>query len=411
MNKILIIVVSLLTFQGISQDFSIPVKDHPHYNLIEWRGNGGLLMSRSHKEFMQQINLTLIADKEEGMWDQKFNPKTREPFYLSSENARHVYFLDFLDLQNNGKQSFNQINFGGGVKLDIADIGIKLKRLGVEYDYNKFELLNCAVTDKALVSHYRYYDKKEKETYEYATFITHHNFAVYPIQLGYVHRDKISDGKAGQWQYAGFKDELAYFAWREVKTDIDGWIVRGFSAKGELEEDIFLNAPKNLIQVVDIGFGPVGKYYLPEDRRTLETGLVSVINDKFYVLVAMERNGGTELVLSELADDDETWIEINSKKFDYNPEFPINLGIYPITEGITYHFEHNGLDVASILHFDKEREGLEKEFDEYSIYNLSSLLYEKKDTEFMTGLDSMKLTCDMTQFLKVGGIRFEHREK
>jgi hypothetical protein len=411
MNKIFTILITFLAFQGVSQDFSIPVKDHPHYNLIEWRGNGGLLMSRSHKEFMQQINLTLIGEKEEGMWDQKFNPKTREPLYLSSENARHVYFLDFLDLQNNGKQSFNQVNFGGGVKLDIADIGIKFKRLGVEYDYNKFELLNSAVTDKALVSHYRYYDKKEKEMYEYATFITHHNFAVYPMQLGYVSVDKIKDGDAGQWQYAGFIGELAYFAWHEVKTDIDGWVVRGFSPKGELEEDIFLNAPKKLIKVEDIGFGPVGKYYLPEDRRVLETGLVSVINDQFYVLVAQEKETGPELVLFKLNEDGETWKEINSKKFEYNPEFPIRLGVYPITEGITYHFEHNGVDVASILHFDKEKTGLEKDFTETTIYNLSSLLYEKKDNEFMTGLETKKLVCDMNQFQTVGGVRFEHRDK
>ena len=73
-------------------------------------------MSRSEQEFMNQIEISLVADKEEGMWDQKVNPKTRNPFYLAAEKTNHIYFLDNLDLVNNGRIMFNQMNFGGNIK-------------------------------------------------------------------------------------------------------------------------------------------------------------------------------------------------------------------------------------------------------------------------------------------------------
>jgi len=42
-------------------------------------------------------------------------PKGEEYYYISSENARYVYFLDNLDLDN-GKVYFSQLNSAGNIK-------------------------------------------------------------------------------------------------------------------------------------------------------------------------------------------------------------------------------------------------------------------------------------------------------
>src|SRR5690606_9909453 len=136
-----------------------------------------------------------------------------------------------------------------------------IKRMEGDYDYNKFEFQDAAVTDKALVTQYRYYDKKQKEYHEFAMFMTHHNMTHYVIKLGYTDEDKIKTEENGQWNYIGFNDELAHFSWRELKVDIPGWTIRGFSPKGELTTDLFIEEPKNLVPFANFGYGNSGKYY------------------------------------------------------------------------------------------------------------------------------------------------------
>lgn len=172
MNKLILSLFILLGFSGNTQNFGIAIKNHPFYNIIEWKGKGGLLMSRSPKEILNQINLTLVGELEEGIWDQKINPKIRDPYYIFNEDTKYIYFLDNLDLVDNGRATFNQMNSGGNIKSKELDIGSKVKAMEGNYDYNKFQFVDAQVTDKALVYHYRYYDKKEKEFHEFAVFMT-----------------------------------------------------------------------------------------------------------------------------------------------------------------------------------------------------------------------------------------------
>ena len=127
-------------------------------------------MSKDPSGNTKQINLTLIGDQQTSIWDQKFNPKGEEFYYLASENARYVYFLDNLEL-NNGKVYFSQLNSAGNVKTTSVALGSTVKPLGVT-DYNDLELVNVVVTDKALIHHFRYVDKKAKAIKEIATFLS-----------------------------------------------------------------------------------------------------------------------------------------------------------------------------------------------------------------------------------------------
>ncbi len=157
---------------AFSQTFEIEESKYAYNNIIEWKGMGALLMSSDPSGNTKQVNLTLVGNQETSIWDQKFMPKGENYYYISSENARYVYFLDNLEL-NNGKVSFNQLNSAGNVKSTSVSIGSAVKKLG-SYDYNDLELINVIVTDKALVHHFRYQDKKNKSVVEIATFITHH---------------------------------------------------------------------------------------------------------------------------------------------------------------------------------------------------------------------------------------------
>lgn len=410
MRELIICLLFLTSFNAQAQNFGIPIKDHPFFKIIEWKGKGGLLMSRSPKEILNQISFTLVSDEDEGTWDQKLNPKVREPFYLFNEGARHVYFLNNLDLIDNGRVSFNQMSSGGNIKSKILDVGIKVKRLEGDYDYNKFEFINAAVTEKALVYHYRYYHKKEKEYHELAVFMTHHNLSHTVFELGYADYKDVENGINGQWKYAGFEGETIYFAWRGIKTDVHGWTVKGYSPKGEMQEDHFLIRPNNLKMFLNIGYGNTGKYYInDEDHHSMETGLVSYINGNFFLTAIQERNGGSVLVLFERDDDD--WIELNSTPLDPIDEKQdiIRLGTFPVNEGITYHYKHNGTDKVGILLFEKGKEGQQENFSEEIVYNPSRLLLDNKENEFVTKVVNGVLVCDLKQFEGSGGIGFQRR--
>ena len=110
MNKVLVLLLSLVGFHSFAQTFTIPMVDHPFIDIIEWKGKGAMLMSKDPNMSTPQINLTLIGEEQESLWDQKIRPKNEEYYYLASENARYVYFLDNLELEN-GKIYFNRYNY------------------------------------------------------------------------------------------------------------------------------------------------------------------------------------------------------------------------------------------------------------------------------------------------------------
>ena len=76
------------------------------------------------------------------------------------------------------------------MKTSKVSLKSALKSVGI-VDYTKAEVINIVVTDKALVHHIRYEDKKEKAVKEVATFITHHNLLAYSAELGSIPFDDL----------------------------------------------------------------------------------------------------------------------------------------------------------------------------------------------------------------------------
>jgi len=401
-----IFLLSIYSIANAQTVVGVPQQDHPFIQVIEWKGKGGLLLSQSSKEYMNQINLTLVGEGDTKMWEQKFNPTNHAPHYIFNEGTNYIYFIDNRDLLNNGRFYFNQINAGGNAKSGTLDIGIKIKRFEGEYDYNKFEFQDATVTDKVLISQYRFYDKKGKEYHEFAMFMTHHNLTHNVIKLGHVDADAIKNNERGQWNFVGFDNEISHFSWRENKTDVNGYSVKGFSAKGELTTDMFLKEPENCVKFINFGYGNRGKYYIEDmTRQGVETGLISLINGEFYLLTIQEVNGDNKLILAHLVND--KWIEVNSNPIGgFVEKEEIYLGSFPINEGITYHYKHGEKNEVGILYFEKEKNGYTEPFTAQSAFNPSHLLNESLPNKFITSVSNGILTCDLFQLSRNGGVTF-----
>lgn len=407
MNKVVVIFLSLIGFAGYSQKFKIPMVNHPFTDVIEWKGMGAILMSKDPNMSTPQINLTLIGDQEVSIWDQKIRPKNEKFYFLASENARYLYFLDNLDLDG-GKVYFNQLNSAGNVKTTSVAISSAIKQLG-PYDYNKLELINVVVTDKALVHHFRYEDKSDKSIREFATFITHHNMLCYAVELGAVKTADMKDENIGQWNYIGFTDDEIYFAARQYQSKSKGWSTRSYTSKGKELTGAFIEAPEDLIPIENIGFGTTGSYYLSE-KHVVERGLLSYINGKMYLMGAQRGGSGAELILHERVEG--KWERLNSMNLNYFIENKnLKLGVYPMNEGIGYHLDHNGYDKVSIIYFQPGQTSAHNDYSERAVVNPSSVLYPKKKEEFTVNLPERVLIFNTEQLGKEGEVEFEFSEK
>ncbi|MFT5859253.1 MAG: hypothetical protein ACI865_001353 [Flavobacteriaceae bacterium] len=407
MKSILIILAALLSFGSMAQKFEIPSKKHPFHDIIEWKGMGAILMSKDPTQVTKQINLTLVGNQQKSIWDQKFIPKNDEFYYLSSENARYVYFLDNLELAT-GKVYFNQLNSAGNVKSTSVSIGSAIKKLG-NYDYNNLEVINVVVTDKALVHHFRYVDKQAKSVREFATFITHHNFLCYAVELGSISNEDLKKEHIGQWKYMGFTGDQIFFAARDYQNKTKGWSVKEYTSKGKAKLGVFIDAPEDLISIENIGFGTTGEYFL-EDKNTEETGLITQINGVIYLMGAQKRDAGATLILYKY--DEGEWVELNTMNLNYFIEKKtLKLGIYPLNEGLGYHLDHNGYNKVSIISYTPNKESAHNDFSERTIYNPSSVLERKKREEFTVDLPEAYLIFDTNQLGVGTTVEFELEAK
>lgn len=407
--KLTILIFLLLLSLGVkSQTFELEGQKHPYNDIIEWKGMGALLMSKDPKNVSKQITLTLVGNQETSIWDQKFTPKGEEFYYISSENARYVYFLDNLNLLPGGKISLTQLNSAGNIKGKSVTVGPAVKKVGVS-DYNDLELINVVVTDKALVHHFRYYDKKNKTTKDIATFITHHNLLIYAVELGSVSDAARKDENIGQWDYIGFTEDNIYFAARDVQAKKSGWMIKEYSSKGKEGTNFFVNAPAELLAVENIGFGTTGKYYL-EGEATVDKGLLAYINGAFYLVGGQQKGNGAELTLYQLKENE--WEVLNAMQLSYFiPKKALKLGVYPLNEGIGYHLDHNGYNKASVITFSPNMEAAHNSFTDRTIYNPSSVFNRKEKEEFSVTLQNIVLTFDTNQLGKEGVVTFELRTK
>lgn len=399
----LILFLSQLTF---AQLITIEQGPHAYFDIFEWKGMGGILMSKDPSGNSKQINLTLVGKEQKSIWDQKFTPRNEDFYFISSENARYVYFLHNLNPEA-GKIYFAQLNEAGNVKATSVSLSSAIKKLG-DFDLENLELRNVIVTDKALVHQFRYHNKKEKSYTEIATFMTHHNMLVYATLLGNIPEDAIKSDKSSHWRYIGFDGDKICFSSKQNESKSNDWNVSIFTSKAELIEEKRIKSPvQKFSSIENIGFGTTGSFYL-KNNNDVQNALLTFHNNRFYLSGLKNEGNQTTLQIYELST--EKWLLINQLPLEKEDEKRIiQLGIYPLNEGLGYHYKGNSGDKTAFLPFDKSSP-LINPFTEKTVFNPSRVIIEDEKTQFAVTLPTGNLFFDLLQLKKQGNVKFEFKQ-
>jgi len=385
-----------------SQPFEIPSEQYPFYSVIEWKGMGSILLNRDPSGNMKKVNMTLVGNKTTSIWQQSFNPNGKDFYFISSENARYVYFLDDLNPQA-GKVSLHQLSSAGNIKSTSVLLNAAIKKLGT-YDMTQLEVMDIVTTDKALVHIFRYHDAKAKKYTEIATFITHHNLLVYAAILGEVPEAGVKDGTMGHWHYIGFNSDNIYVAARDKTTNKNAWAIQNYTSKGILTEGITIQAPDDTYEVSElIGIGTNGRVYLNK-KSDADAGYLVHHNGQFYALGTVLSGTSRTLTLKQQVEG--TWKTLSSATYTETSK-KIELGVYPLNEGIgckvnntLIFLPYQGSNAANAVPFAPK----------FNMNPSRWIIADKKEL-FAVSLAEGNLFFDTAQLNKAGNVKFEFIKK
>ena len=130
MNKIFSFFIStILGFSTFAQQFEIPAEKYPFYSILEWKGRGSILLNREPTGITKKVNLTLVGNQSTSIWQESFNPRGKDFYFISSENTRYTYFLENLNPEL-GKIFMHQLNSAGNMKSTSVSLTAAIKELG-----------------------------------------------------------------------------------------------------------------------------------------------------------------------------------------------------------------------------------------------------------------------------------------
>ena len=389
----------ILGFSNHAQQFTIPAEEYPFFDIVEWKGTGSLLLNRDPTGLKKKINVTMVGENPTSTWQESFNPNTDAYYFISSENARYVYFLDQLELIG-GKMSFHQINSAGNFKSSSADVGNAIKKLG-KYDYNEMKLIDVITTDKSLLFVLRWNDKKEKKYIDFLVAMTHNNMLLYTNILGEVSEENLKDVRYGHWNYCGFQGENIFFVTKDVQDKKVGWSMRTTNSRGETTNTSFISAPSFSFETSLVTpFGMSGKYYLGLSDN--QTGVIVRSNDQFYLTGIQTSSAGRFLEMYVLKNG--KWEKIqstpiaaeNSKKLEKFAVFPMNEGL-AIASGAFDYF----------LPKDASKKVIKNIHSKLTPNNPSRVMQDSSSDRFTVSLTASVLLFDVNQLKKPTSVNFE----
>ncbi|MCO5260194.1 MAG: hypothetical protein M9916_08630 [Crocinitomicaceae bacterium] len=395
----------LLSLNLFAQKFTILKTVQPFYSIIEWKGMGAMLLSKDPTNNSKQIYLTLVGESDKSIWEQQFIPANNKYYYISSENARYVYFLRDLKPEN-GKVYFDQLNSAGNIKNTNVSIISAIKNLG--YDPLNLTLKNVVVTDKALVYHFRDFNKSDKIHTDIALFITHHNLLPYAVVLGTTSDEELKAGRVNHFQYVGFTGDEICFADYSVKKEGKGWTIVKFNSKGKELNRVFI---KNNISTTSTfstsGFGTNGAYYL-QSENGVQNGLVTFQNNQFYLTTITATSTNATMELHQL--NDNKWEKINQLPLSPS-KGGYTLGVYPQNEAMTYRVTSKEFGDKTVALFLNGATPTINPFNESVIYNPSRMIVTEKSGLFAISLPTRTLFFDANQFKSTTDMEFEFIQK
>ena len=404
MKQTINILSLIICFSTFGQQFDIPAEEYPFYTMIEWKGMGAILLNRDPSGNAKKVNLTLVSDKTTRIWQQSFNPNSKDFYYISSENARYVYFLDNLNPEN-GKISLHQLNSAGNIKSSTIMLSTAIKKLGA-FDLTKLELIDIITSDKALVHIFRYHDTKEKKYTEIATFMTHHNMLVYATIIGEVSEISLKEGNYGHWNYCGFTEDKIYFSAKDYQDKQKGWTVKNFTSKAVLTETRFIKSSEEKFELLEkVGIGSNGKTILNSVSNAESTNLIYHLN-QFYLIGVLSDETTKSIKLKQLKEGE--WVEINTINSPFeSSKKALQIGFFTVNEGI-------GIKLGSsiiFLPFDKSKKQINTNYAQRFNTNPSRFMVEEKKEFFTVSLPEGNLFFDLNQLNKSGNVKFEYIKK
>lgn len=403
MKKITLILSLIIGFSIHAQQFSIPAEEFPFFDIIEWKGQGAILLNRDPSGLKRKVNLTTIAELPTSKWQESFNPTGKEYYYITSENARYVYFLEQLQ-PTLGKISFSQVNIAGNVKNSTADLSSPIKRLG-NYDINEFKMIDAFTTDKALVFMMRYQDKNEKKFVDFMITMTHHNLLVYASIIGEVTEVNLKDPRYGHWNYSGFDGDKIVFSVRDVQDKKTGFTICAFNQKGELAETRFVEGPAVSFEAITTGsFGATGRFYL--ETAEISSGKILTINGKLHLVGTKLDAGKRSVELYSLVEG--KWLKIKSTAapVDNSKKAP-SLNVMAINEGIACLIGGSSV----FLPFGAESNPVINSATKFTPFNPSSVMVSDLKNRFAVSLPTGILFFDTRQLSVSGNVNFEFVKK
>jgi hypothetical protein len=408
MQYIKLFLLLFITSINFAQNIEIPEEEYPFYSIIEWKGIGGILMQRDPTLSTRKINLTLASTETTLTWKQSFNPKDKDAFYISSENARYVYFLDNLELTADGKYFYSQLNSAGNVKSSSSSLLSTFKKLG-GFELSDIELIDIVTTDKALVHIFRHSDSKTKTYTDIAVTMTHHNLINYAVIIGQTPFDVIKDNLASTWNYIGSTGDQIYFAARDNQSKQKGWTVKQFNSKAQFIETRFIPASDHKFQMTTrTSFSNSGAYYLKRKEKETEQGTLTHFDGQFYL--SGIQNKDNQLVYTNAQLKDGKWLELNKQilnTFKSGSKESIKIGIYPLNEGLAVHFEDKLNNQVILFPLNANTEIITTKFEENMIFNPSRFVLNGHVGDFAVILQDRNLFFDQSQLMKKGNVIFE----
>jgi hypothetical protein len=396
-------------FNAHSQSFEIPREEYSFDDIIEWKGVGAMLVNRDPSGLKRKINLTLISTLQSSTWNQSFNPKGKDAFYIASENSRYVYFLDNLELIE-GKYFFSQLSAAGSVKSSSTLLIPLFKKLG-DFDFSEMKLIDVVTTDKALVHLFRYHHTKGKKFIEIAIFMTHHNLISYGVILGETSADVAKDESLNFWQFVGSTGDQIYFATRENQTKEQGWRVKEFNSKSELKSSQFIpNFEVSFEEFEHQSFGTCGKNYMGE-KKEFERNLLTQINGNFYLTGIVSGDG--KRTLKTFVFNSSKWHEFatHSLALDAKSKSKTHMGVYPLNEGLAVKLEQESVSNVLLMPFEKSQEIIVTPATEKLIFNPSRLLVQERKSDFVISLPERIVYFERAQLNNKGPVKFDILKK
>lgn len=407
MKKSLGILFLVLNTLVYAQKFEIPAEGQPFYQAVEWKGLGGMILSRDPSLQQKQIKITLLANEGKSTWQQVMNPIGNETFFLSEDGGKYAYFLENLEL-NNGKVFIHQVSAAGNIKVMNLSFASEFKRLG-GINYNDVKLVDIVTTDKALVWLFTYSEKAKNKITTISVSMTHHNFNLYAsiVSENVSSSSKIEDQIS--WYVAGEKGENIIYAARSHASKDAGWKIKEISPKGVLvnEQNLGSEGLKYATHT-RVGFGRRGSALLKRTEPD-EKGSLVYSNGNFYV-GGVESNGTTSQFVTYQFMSTKKWEETGRTSIDtYNAKKKCEVGFLQLKEGVAWFL--GTTKELGIMQIFGNKELVKTDNCLQETYNPSKLLTANFPNTFLVSLTDKWLVFEPKQLPVKGALTFEYFAK